>query len=95
MCKILSFFRFFLNFKIMKKGIHPEYKVVRVSCACGNVFEVRSTYGSDYAVEICSACHPFYKGTEEEKLIDKFGMVEKFKRRYGDFSQKKEKSAKQ
>ena len=74
----------------MKKGIHPEYKVVRITCACGNVIEVRSTRGEDYAIEICSACHPFYKGAEgEEKIVDKFGIVEKFKKRFGqDYLQK-------
>lgn len=75
----------------MKTGIHPEYKLVRITCACGNVIEVRSTKGSDFAVEICSVCHPFYKGAEEEKLIDKFGKVEKFKKKYGDFLQNRTK----
>jgi len=27
----------------MKDGIHPEYNVVAVACACGNKFETRST----------------------------------------------------
>ena len=27
----------------MKKGIHPEYAVTQVSCACGSTFETRST----------------------------------------------------
>lgn len=75
----------------MKPGIHPEYKVVKITCACGNVIEVRSTKTTDFAIEICSNCHPFYKGTEEEKLIDKFGKVEKFKRRYGDHTQSRTK----
>lgn len=30
-------------------------------------------------MEICSACHPFYTGTD--KLIDTAGRVEKFKQR--------------
>ncbi len=75
----------------MKTGIHPEYKLVRITCACGNVIEVRSTKDSDFSVEICSACHPFYKGAEEEKIIDKFGKVEKFKKKYGDFLQSRSK----
>ncbi len=74
----------------MKKKIHPEYKVTRITCACGNIIEVRSTKIEGYAVEICSSCHPFYKGAEEEKLIDKFGMIEKFKKRYGDYTGKGE-----
>lgn len=78
----------------MKKGIHPEYKLVRITCVCGNVIEVRSTKGEDYAIEICSACHPFYKGAEEEKIVDKFGRVEKFKKRYGEFFQDRVKESK-
>jgi large subunit ribosomal protein L31 len=31
-------------------------------------------------VEICSACHPFFTG--KQKLIDKAGRVERFRRRY-------------
>ena len=27
----------------MKKGIHPEYKLSTVHCACGNTFETRAT----------------------------------------------------
>ena len=25
----------------MKKGIHPEYKTCKVTCACGETFEVK------------------------------------------------------
>ncbi len=59
----------------MKKGIHPEYKLGTVTCACGNTFQVRSTVG-DMHVEICSACHPFFTG--KQKLVDSAGRVEKF-----------------
>ncbi|MDD5407567.1 MAG: 50S ribosomal protein L31, partial [Candidatus Cloacimonas acidaminovorans] len=27
----------------MKKGIHPKYELVTVTCACGNTFQTRST----------------------------------------------------
>jgi large subunit ribosomal protein L31 len=65
----------------MKEKIHPKYKVVKITCACGNVIETRSTSDS-YIVEICSACHPFYKGSGEEKLLDKMGRIERFRRKY-------------
>mgnify|MGYP000152351069 CR=1 FL=1 len=29
----------------MKKGIHPEYQLAMVHCACGNNFETRATVG--------------------------------------------------
>ncbi len=64
----------------MKPGIHPEYKVSKVSCSCGNVFETRSTKG-DMQVEICSNCHPFYTG--KQKIVDTEGRVERFYKRYG------------
>ena len=64
----------------MKPGIHPEYKVSKVSCSCGNVFETRSTKG-DMQVEICSSCHPFYTG--KQKIVDTEGRVERFYKRYG------------
>jgi len=64
----------------MKEGIHPRYAAVRVACACGNVFETRSTAESIH-VEICSACHPFFTG--KQKLIDTAGRVERFNRKYG------------
>ena len=63
----------------MKKGIHPEYKDVKVTCACGNTFETRSTVDK-ISVEICSACHPFMTG--KQKIIDTAGRVEKFKKKY-------------
>jgi large subunit ribosomal protein L31 len=64
----------------MKKGIHPEYHEVEVSCACGNSFKTRSTKET-LKVEICSACHPFFTG--KQKLVDSAGRVERFQKRYG------------
>lgn len=63
----------------MKAEIHPKYnKDTKVTCACGNSFEVGSTIDK-IEVEVCSACHPFYTGNE--KIIDTAGRVEKFKTR--------------
>lgn len=63
----------------MKKNIHPKYyKKAKVQCACGNSFFVGST--KEYIeTEVCSACHPFYTG--KEKIVDKMGRVERFKKR--------------
>ncbi|MCS6856696.1 MAG: 50S ribosomal protein L31 [Sandaracinaceae bacterium] len=66
----------------MKQGIHPEYKEAIVTCACGAVYRTRSTRGS-FAVEVCSACHPFYTG--KMRYVDTAGRVEKFKRKYEKF----------
>ena len=64
----------------MKSGIHPDYKVLTVTCACGNKFETRSTRDK-INVEICSQCHPFFTG--KQKLLDTAGRVERFRRKYG------------
>lgn len=63
----------------MKEGIHPRYDVVRVTCACGNSWETRSTI-PEIRVDICSACHPFFTG--KQKLVDTAGRVERFRRKY-------------
>ena len=65
----------------MKAGIHPEYKEITVTCACGESFKTRSTKKEDLHVEICSACHPFFTG--KQKLVDTAGRVDRFNRRYG------------
>ena len=64
----------------MKKGIHPDYKEITITCACGAVIETRDTVKS-YAVDICSSCHPYFTG--KEKLLDTAGRVERFNRKYG------------
>src|ERR1700691_4240133 len=64
----------------MKAGIHPEYKVIAVTCSCGNKFQTRSTIGQDLQVEVCSNCHPFYTG--KQKIVDTGGRVDKFRKKY-------------
>ena len=63
----------------MKEKIHPKYnKKAKITCACGNTFEVGSTV-DEMRVEICSACHPLYTG--KSKVIDTAGRIDKFKER--------------
>lgn len=60
----------------MKANIHPEWhKDTKITCVCGNTFTCGSTL-PEIRVEICSACHPFYTGTQ--KFVDTQGQVEKF-----------------
>ena len=63
----------------MKKGIHPDYKPAKITCACGAVIETHSTLGH-YNVEICSQCHPLFTG--KQKMVDTAGRVERFNRKY-------------
>ncbi|MDD6255913.1 MAG: 50S ribosomal protein L31 [Eubacteriales bacterium] len=63
----------------MKQGIHPDYVTCKVTCACGNTFETKSTK-PELKLDICSACHPFYTG--QQKFINRGGRVEKFKKKF-------------
>jgi len=74
----------------MKEGIHPEYHVIKVRCACGNEVETGST-SEAITVEICSACHPFFTG--KQKLIDTAGRVEKFNTKFKTVASAKESKA--
>lgn len=62
----------------MREGIHPKYEAARVTCACGNSFETRSTK-PHLRIDVCSRCHPFFTG--EQRLVDTGGQVERFRRR--------------
>ncbi|MGI6701748.1 MAG: 50S ribosomal protein L31 [Christensenellales bacterium] len=65
----------------MKDNIHPEYRTVKVRCACGEEFITGTTKQADeLKVELCSKCHPFFTG--KQKLVDTGGRVDKFKKRY-------------
>lgn len=72
----------------MKEKIHPSYKLTKITCACGEVIEVRSTKENMH-VEICSKCHPLFTG--KQKFIDTAGRIDKFKKRYSKKKSAKEK----
>jgi large subunit ribosomal protein L31 len=70
----------------MKAGIHPVYELRTFHCyGCNNEWQTRTTiepHTSDGKIhlDICSNCHPFFTG--KQKLIDKAGRVERFRKRY-------------
>ena len=64
----------------MKAGTHPDYKLIKVTCSCGNIFETGSTLGEDLQIEVSANCHPFYTG--KQKIVDTGGRVDKFRKRY-------------
>ena len=79
---------------IVKEKIHPKYfSECTVTCGCGNSFTTGSTR-EKISVEICSACHPFFTGTQ--KFVDTAGRVEKFQKKFGGnyFGQSKKKPTK-
>ena len=60
----------------MKANLHPTwYPETKVVCACGNTFTTGSTLPA-IRVEICSACHPFFTGSQ--KFVDTLGQVDRF-----------------
>ncbi|NLK14509.1 MAG: 50S ribosomal protein L31 [Spirochaetales bacterium] len=63
----------------MKDKIHPRYELTEIKCSCGNVIKTKTTVRS-MELEICSACHPFFTGTQ--KVVDTAGRIERFKKRY-------------
>ncbi len=64
----------------MKPNMHPEYLPVKISCACGAHYETRSGKLTDFNVDICANCHPFFTG--KQKLMDTEGRVERFRNKY-------------
>ena len=63
----------------MKKDIHPKYGDATVTCACGEVWQIKSTR-PQITVGICAKCHPFFTG--KQKFVDTAGRIDKFNRRY-------------
>ena len=66
----------------MKDGIHPNYQPTTIRCACGAVYETRSTK-QNISIEICSKCHPFYTG--KQKTFSTDGSAARFRKRFGGF----------
>ena len=63
----------------MKTDLHPTYySEVPVKCACGKTFTVGSTKQS-LDVEVCSACHPLYTGSEGKKVLA--GRLDQFRKK--------------
>ncbi len=66
----------------MKAGIHPELRLVTVKCACGAEHKFY-TARQNVRIDVCSNCHPLYKGASGAGLvIDTEGRIEKFRKKY-------------
>jgi len=68
----------------VKQGIHPEMRLITVKCACGTEHTMYSTV-DNFRLDVCSECHPFYKGELGSQILDTEGRVQKFKNKYKDF----------
>ncbi len=72
----------------MKKGIHPVYNQVKVTCTtCGAEFDSGSVLKA-IRIDTCSNCHPFYTG--RQRFAAAQGRIEKFNRKYGIESENQE-----
>ncbi|MEX2396845.1 MAG: 50S ribosomal protein L31 [Balneolales bacterium] len=68
----------------MKKGIHPDYKEVKVIMSDGSEVMTRSTMKAKdgvYTTEVDSKNHPYYQGNQ--KMVSAAGRVDQFNKRYG------------
>lgn len=68
----------------MKKGIHPDYKEMKVILSDGTEILTRSTMSLKdgvYRSEIDSKNHPFY--TKNQNLQKKADRIDRFNKRYG------------
>ena len=77
----------------MRKNIHPEYRDVvfhdisaDFKAVIGSTIQTKETIEHEgqtfpyVKVDISSASHPFYTGTQ--KILDTEGRVDKFKKKY-------------
>lgn len=83
-----------MGFQLMKKDIHPDYRPVvfkdistDFSILTKSTVKTNETVtwedGNEYPlmkVEISSASHPFFTGTQ--KIVDTEGRVERFRKKY-------------
>jgi large subunit ribosomal protein L31 len=68
----------------MKAGIHPSTKCARSTATAnlsGRTDHAPAGTPDGGSTDICSNCHPFFTG--KQKLVDKAGRVERFRRKYG------------
>lgn len=75
----------------MQADIHPQYQPIKVKCSCGHIFTTGSALCADLQIEVCNECHPFYTG--KQKIVDTAGRVDKFAKKFGDFSLNKNQEA--
>jgi large subunit ribosomal protein L31 len=71
----------------MKKDIHPKVYKAKIVCNCGYESEAFSTKGKTVQVEICSNCHPFFTG--KQRFVDTAGRIDRFRKKYAKFEEKK------
>jgi large subunit ribosomal protein L31 len=66
------------------KQIHPKYNTTaKIVCnSCKTLYVIGSTI-EEASTEVCSNCHPFYTGKQNE-LVDSDDRISKFKKKLED-----------
>lgn len=64
----------------MKKNIHPNQVMCTFKCACGATFKAMSNKEEEM-VEVCSECHPFYTGDQNNRA-KRAGAIDKFNKKF-------------
>ena len=70
----------------MKKGIHPNYKKVKVVCTEKKVHSTWGKAGDKMTLEIDPKSHPAWTGVH--RMVDSGGQVGKFNSKFAKFGLK-------
>jgi large subunit ribosomal protein L31 len=62
----------------MKNGIHPEYKLITVTCSCGNTFQTVDSR----VVPADQVCRTAIRSARAQKIVDSGGRVDRFRKKY-------------
>lgn len=76
----------------MKTDIHPDYHMINVKMTDGTEFQTRSTYGKEgdtLSLDVDPTSHPAWTGGSRN-LIDTGGRIDRFNKRFGGLTLKKD-----
>jgi large subunit ribosomal protein L31 len=79
--------RFERRFRVMKKGIHPDYHFVEVQLNDGTTYRTRTTYGTagqKITLDIDPTTHPAWTGGQQQ-LMDRGGRLTRFNKKFAGF----------
>src|ERR1700753_4040603 len=75
------------RFRVMKKGIHPDYHFVEVQLNDGTTYKTRTTYGTagqKVTLDIDPTTHPPWTGGQQQ-LMDRGGRLIRFNKKFAGF----------
>tara|TARA_Y100001954_G_C15703469_1_gene549065 strand:- start:48 stop:329 length:282 start_codon:yes stop_codon:yes gene_type:complete len=81
-----SYYKFKLEYRKMKKKIHPEYHEIKVVMTDGSEFKTRSTFGKPgetLKLDVDPISHPAWTGGNAQ-IREDAGQVARFKKKFGN-----------